>query len=206
MSTDQDLIHVLENNGSHEEAAKILIEKRFFSVNRTVGLLARLPAGKTGREALCEAAAGSLACTLPKNMLEKKNVELSAGIHYLVHWAPAEDRVYVQRLTLDAYRQLGGGDYRGASAVFPTPRYGVTGACQICGEEWFWGGLGLCESCHQVTTRFPTFLSKGGRDYIFRWLGTKFGIHEMAEMLKGAKDAGDKVGAAKHNRQAEGTE
>lgn len=88
---------------THEDEARALIKSGFYQISRKYRGLARLPDGKTGREAYMDA---SRPTGYNPHLSERY-----AGDQYLRVYAPKQDRITVSFRTFQAFRRLGGDSY-----------------------------------------------------------------------------------------------
>jgi hypothetical protein len=102
-----------------EQYAKLLLEQGYYQVSRKYGMLARLPDGKTGRQALFEASMEQYR-GLPNeaswDAQQRRWVghlpEASAADHYCRVYAPKHLQRTVSQSVMNAFRKLGGGTAR----------------------------------------------------------------------------------------------
>ncbi len=94
-----------------EQVARRLVDTGWYQISRGHRMVARLPLGKTGKQALLEA---TLAAGNPKEWTETWvgcMDEYHAGDFYLrVHSKP-QDQLELDRETFDLFRQFGGNTY-----------------------------------------------------------------------------------------------
>ena len=192
-NVSQYVIHQLEADGDIDGAAHLLVKSKFYQVSRNYGLLARL-SGDDGLAALRMALLQPSWQRRPmKEVVTLDGLpiqdEMLAGRHYLQHYAPPEDRVYVRQDTMDRYRELGGGPYQGiagADSWGRTRRMPVL--CIHCGRPASVMTGPQCELCYQVTTRLDVFMARpGGEDYVLKLIG-KMGLHQVVTILMARED------------------
>lgn len=111
---------VVEVTAEHIETAQRLIDEGWYQVSRKYRLVARLPKGKTGIEALIEQERRSQYPHPQAEEWVERLGEGHAGDHYLRtkprrlgQQDPDEQELDIP--TFAAYRKLGGGDYRRAA-------------------------------------------------------------------------------------------
>ncbi len=188
----QAIIHRHEASGRFEEAAGALIDFKFCQVSRNQGLLARLPYGVDGVQALVEATRMSWSThrVLFDQWSDEKLVERAAGQHYLTHHAPDHDKVYVLPRTMDLYKSKGGGLYPGygvemtKATTKPVP-------CAVCGEPASWVVPTQCESCHRTLSGLTRLVQRpAGLELLLRTIG-RLGLYELVFLLQGREQSDD---------------
>lgn len=92
-----------------EMTAQELIDGGYYQISRKHRILARLPSGKTGKQALLDHALAHQIVPEPETWVSSMD-EYSAGHQYLCQ-APTEDTVHVPHDVFTEYRRLGGGTY-----------------------------------------------------------------------------------------------
>jgi len=96
--------------------------KIWFQVSRNKRLIARLPEGKTGIQALQDTTAKLAAAMAevpifkgwPHQAKLNPSQEIDSGEFYLRHLCPPEDAVLLSKEEFDAFRAAGGTTYRGS--------------------------------------------------------------------------------------------